>query len=443
MKNTPLLYLILAFTLTLTACTGSKYVQNSNIEEDDVYFTSSDYEVDDFQEYESQNSDDTISEEQNGGDYYDEYDYYDPDSNTAQDVPQGGITNNYYGDVYNDNWNNGFYNGFNNRWNSWGNARFMNPRLSLYFNNWGFNNNFGWGVRFGNPYAGWNNGFGFYDPWRDPFFCSPWGYSPFYDPWFGPQYGWNAWNGGFWNPNPWGYHYGFNNGFINGYYYGLGNDAFANNQFTYGHRPSLGTSTAYGSGSTGDGLYRPRASASTKPVPTTYRTPGETTNAASRGNNYRQRPAVITSDNPRGNTSGSNNSTTTTTTTTRTNPQRGGTTQPSSDGSGNTSGTYSRGNSNRGGTTTRPSGNSNRGGSTTRPSGNSNKGGSTTRPRSNSNRGGSTARPSGSSRGSSTTRPRSSGSSRGGSTMSRGSSSRGSSSGSRSSSSRSSSSRRR
>lgn len=211
---------LLIFIALFTSCkTNQSLTTGARYEDDEVYYKPGESFYTDV--ISSSSSADTQSSENNASNSSEE-DYY------SGQPADGGIVNNYYGDVYQGGWGgNGFARpGGRLMWDPiWG------WRMSYGFGG-GFNS--GWGMSYGMGWGGYN---GWYDPFYDPFYNSwnnpwAWGYNPYYNNF----YGYNGWGSPYYNP------WGWNN---------VGNPWAWNESgggIVFGHRPSLSSNSSYNSG---------------------------------------------------------------------------------------------------------------------------------------------------------------------------------------------------
>jgi hypothetical protein len=233
--------LLIPLTLVvLASCTSNRYATTGPYESDEVYYTSDENYISDFalvddigSEVSPQNQTDSAFSSESTEEYY---------------TPDGGITNNYYGNVYQSPWMNspGYWNSgfgcfnYGTLWNTWG------PTMQLGWSPWS-----GWYTTF-NYNWGWNCG------WHQPYAGFGWWNSPFYDPW--------GWNNGWYGYQPWGWNPYWNSPF-NYYYPGFYNNGWAwnnggwfgetnNNGFVFGPRNPIAVTNSVNSTYTDEVFYK-------------------------------------------------------------------------------------------------------------------------------------------------------------------------------------------
>ena len=215
----------------LSSCSTSQYApqQGSNLEYDDMYYTSADRElaleaarqreaerlqaaaekqkerqaaISERNVYQGQDAQDArkINPDAMEGysdEYYEDGEYVD-DGYAEEDYY---IEDNYYSDQGNNQpriYNNYYYGGgsfYDPFYNPYIDPYWSRPGMGMGFNNWG-----------------WRSGVSFSFGFSTGRFYDPWGYDPFFDSYWGRPWGWDSW--GYYNP----YARGFRNGFYDGYY---------------------------------------------------------------------------------------------------------------------------------------------------------------------------------------------------------------------------------
>ena len=242
--------------LGMFSCGPQRYAVAPVAEDDDLYYNPGDVYISEAEAMANGEADTTSDAEA-------DYDYWD------EDRPNNQFNN---------------PNPFSNRqWNPNMN-RFSQPRLSFHYNVFRGSPGFGMGIN-----SGWNYPFAPYDYGFSAFGWSQWGspygpnmYDPFWDPYgfdpfFGPSWNnpcWNsptAWNNGWGNQwgnpwaNPWNNGWGnqWGNPWANPWNNGWGNPWFvsdpwaANNNFTYGARPTITSNSGAGSNYEEGAIYDP------------------------------------------------------------------------------------------------------------------------------------------------------------------------------------------